>query len=340
MENRALGPRATTALEGFRKIVIGLGERVNSGATLSETVKSATLDTGYAHALQEEKTQEAEGRLRNIEELVNAAVEAEEQGETLRDFIDHAALVADTDQYKSDARVTLMTMHAAKGLEFPVVCIAGLEEGLFPHSRAAESEADMEEERRLCYVAITRAQQHLYLTHAMRRRVFGEDNLADPSRFLNEVPFELIANMTPGPSWLGFHPNAKKDGQTASATRSDPARAIKKTSNYGGKTYNSAESVRDFFKRKVGEAGEGSDAPKKSQPATSAPEEVRKPPPDRPQPKSGGELRAGVRVRHAKYGVGLVLRTEGSGDEAKLTVSFPGYGQKKFVAKYAALEKA
>jgi DNA helicase-2/ATP-dependent DNA helicase PcrA len=340
VENRALGPRATAALEGFRKIVTALGERLTAGATLSETVRAATMDTGYVHALQEEKTQEAEGRLRNIEELVTAAVEAEEQGETLRDFIDHAALVADTDQYKSDARVTLMTMHSAKGLEFPVVCIAGLEEGLFPHSRAAESEEEMEEERRLCYVAITRAQEHLYLTHAMRRRLFGEDTLADPSRFLNEVPFDLIENVSTGPSWLGFHPNAKRDGQAVSAApKSDPARAIKKTSNYSGKTYNSAESVRDFFKRKVGESSRETDAPKKSEPAISGQGERKKSAPARSHSGSGGELRAGVRVRHARYGVGVVLRTEGSGDEAKLTVSFPGYGQKKFVAKYAALEK-
>ena len=339
VENRALGPRATAALAGFRKIVTSLGERVTAGATLSETVKAATLDTGYVNALQEEKTQEAEGRLRNIEELVTAAVEAEEQGETLRDFIDHAALVADTDQYKSDARVTLMTMHSAKGLEFPVVCIAGLEEGLFPHSRAAESEEEMEEERRLCYVAITRAQQHLYLTHAMRRRLFGEDTAADPSRFLNEVPFDLIENMSTGPSWLGFHPDARRDGQAASAPRGDPARAVKKTSNYSGKVYNSAESVRDFFKRKVVEAEAGGDAQRKSEPAASGQGERKKSPSARSHPASGGELRAGVRVRHAKYGVGVVLRTEGSGDQAKLTVSFPGYGQKKFVAKYAALEK-
>ena len=339
VENRALGPRATAALEGFRKIVTRLGERVASGATLSETVKAASLDTGYVQALQEEQTQEAEGRLKNIEELVNAAVEAEQQGETLRDFIDHAALVADTDQYKSDARVTLMTMHSAKGLEFPVVCIAGLEEGLFPHSRAAESEEEMEEERRLCYVAITRAQRHLYLTHAMRRRVFGEDTAADPSRFLNEVPFELIENMSTGPSWLGFHPKAKRDGQAASPSGGDAALAIKKTSNYSGKTYNSVESVRDFFKRKVGEADQGVETPRKSDPSASGHAERKKAPPARSHSGSGGELRAGVRVRHAKYGVGVVLRTEGSGDEAKLTVSFPGYGQKKFVAKYAALEK-
>jgi len=137
VETRAVGPRATSALESFKGIIQRLGERVGEGERLSELVKAATLDTGYVRSLEEEKTVEAEGRLLNIEELVTAAVEAEQQGESLQDFIDHAALVADTDQYKADARVTLMTMHSAKGLEFPVVFIVGLEEGLFPHSRAA-----------------------------------------------------------------------------------------------------------------------------------------------------------------------------------------------------------
>src|SRR6266403_2211946 len=149
VSNRALGPRATTALEGFTRIIKGLRDRVSEGQPLSEIVRAATLDTGYVRSLEEEKSVEAEGRLLNIEELVTAAVEAEEQGESLQDFIDHAALVADTDQYKADARVTLMTMHSAKGLEFPLVFIVGLEEGLFPHSRASASEEDLEEERRL-----------------------------------------------------------------------------------------------------------------------------------------------------------------------------------------------
>jgi DNA helicase-2/ATP-dependent DNA helicase PcrA len=335
IENRALGPRATTALEGFRKTVTALEERVKSGESLSEIVKAATLDTGYVRALEDEGTQEAEGRLLNIEELVTAAVEAEEQGETLRDFIDHAALASDTDQYKEDARVTLMTVHSAKGLEFPVVCIAGLEEGLFPHSRAAESEEDLEEERRLCYVAITRAQKHLYLTHSMRRRVFGEEMPCDPSRFLNEVPIDLINDMSRGPSWLGFvaRPENEHNRHAISALRGSTASPVKKTSTYQGKTYNSVESVNEFFKRKTAEVeGDRFKASKgRSERARPASEAAN---------AGSGDLRAGARVRHTKYGVGVVLRTEGSGEDAKLTVSFPGYGHKKFVAKYAALERA
>jgi DNA helicase-2/ATP-dependent DNA helicase PcrA len=293
---------------------------------LSDIVKAATLETGYVRALEDEKSEEAESRLLNIEELVSAAVEAEEQGESLRDFIDHAALVSDTDQYKADARVTLMTMHAAKGLEFPVVFIAGMEEGLFPHSRAAASDEELEEERRLCYVAITRAQRHLYITHAMRRRTFGEEHPAEPSRFLNEIPLELLENMSAGPSWLGFaaRSETRHNRDALSALKGEAREPYKKRSTFSGKTYNSVESVRDFFNRQTGSQAQSSAPPRASETSSQA----------------GGEFRIGARVRHARYGVGVVLRTEGAGPDAKLTVSFPGFGQKKFIARYAALEKA
>lgn len=331
VEQRSLGPRATASLDSFRQIIISLSERVTGGQSLSDVVKAATLDTGYVRALQEEKSEEAEGRLLNIEELVTAAVEAEEQGETLRDFIDHAALVSDTDQYKEDARVTLMTMHAAKGLEFPVVFIAGLEEGLFPHSRTFQSDEELEEERRLCYVAITRAQKHLYITHAMKRRTFGEESPAEPSRFLNEIPLELLQDMSLGSSWVGFaaRPDTKHNREAASALRGQSAQAPKKSSNYTGKTYNSVDSVRDFFNRRTEAEGGRQKA-----------EGIEKRPPNTRHSASDTQFRVGSRVRHAKYGTGVVLRAEGAGEDAKLTVSFPGYGQKKFVAKFAALEKA
>ncbi|HYP28180.1 MAG TPA: UvrD-helicase domain-containing protein [Blastocatellia bacterium] len=325
---KSLGPRASASLDVFLQVIDGLRERAASGQTVSEVVKAATHETGYVRALQDEKTEEAESRLLNIEELVTAAVEAEEQGETLRDFIDHAALVSDTDQYRSDARVTLMTMHAAKGLEFPVVFIAGMEEGLFPHSRAAGSDEELEEERRLCYVAITRAQKDLYISHAMKRRTWGEEHSAEPSRFLNEIPLDLMQNLSPGPSWLGFaeRPETRHNREAASALRGEAARPVKKSSNFTGKTYNSVESVQDFFKRKVEGAAEP--RPRAGQGAGQS------------QKPGSGDYRVGARVKHARYGTGVILRTEGAGEDAKLTVSFPGYGQKKFVAKFAALEKA
>jgi DNA helicase II / ATP-dependent DNA helicase PcrA len=335
IEQKKVNPRAQLALEGFRRVVAGLRGRVEKNEPVSEIVKAASIDTGYVRVLQEEKTEEAEGRLYNIEELVTAAVEAENQAESLRDFIDHAALVSDTDQYKADARVTLMSVHAAKGLEFPVVFIVGLEENLFPHSRSANSEEELEEERRLAYVAITRAQRRLYLTHAMRRRTWGEELAAEPSRFLNEVPLELLKDVSPGPSWLKFssRPDTQHNRQAAAALRGEAPPPVKKTSTYTGKTYNSVESVKDFFKKRI-DSGSGGQATgdRSGTPPTPA---------STPSSSKGGSpYKVNMRVKHAKYGQGMILRIEGVGDDAKLTVSFPGFGLKKFVAKYAGLEKA
>jgi len=333
VEQSLLPARAVSALKSFRDIVNNLAERARDAAEpISEIVKAAVIDTGYERALKDENTEEAEGRLLNLEELVNAAVESEQRGETLRDFLDHAALVSDTDQYKTEAQVTLMTMHAAKGLEFPLVFIAGLEEGLFPHSRANESQNDLEEERRLCYVAITRAEKYLYLTHAMRRRVYGEEAPSEPSRFLMEFPLELIEDQSKGASWLRFANRAStienREAARPSSPSPPPSRpAARRTSNYQGQTYNSADSVKEFFARqgKKIDAGDfetraGSDDESGAGAATG--------------------LKVGTRVRHAKYGVGLIVKREGEGENAKLTINFPGYGHKKMIEKYAALEKA
>jgi len=223
------------------------------------------------------------------------------------------------------------------------VFIAGMEEGLFPHSRAATSEEDLEEERRLCYVAITRAQKNLYITHAMQRRIFGEESITEPSRFLNELPLELLENLSPGASWLGFaeRPETKENRRAAAALRNEPSHPVKKTSTYAGKTYNSVEGVREFFKRRTG--GDGDQPREKSQAPVVTRSEKRtntRGGADAVTTNSGAQFRVGAHVKHAKYGNGVVLRLEGAGEDSKLTVSFPGYGLKKFVAKFAALEKA
>ena len=176
-----------------------MAETTDSKEPVSDVVRAAILETGYKEALQSEGTDEAEGRLDNLQELVNAAVDYDEQGiEGLREFIDHSALVSDQDDYKSEAPVTLMTAHSAKGLEFPLVFIVGLEDGLFPHSRSATDRAEMEEERRLAYVAMTRAERYLYVTHAMKRRVYGEELASEPSPFLNEMPIDLLDDLSLG----------------------------------------------------------------------------------------------------------------------------------------------
>jgi DNA helicase-2/ATP-dependent DNA helicase PcrA len=212
-----LGPRAVSALRNFRQIVVRLGQMAGtidgdvqgslpeSSSPVSDVVRAAILDSGYEASLRGEKTDEAEGRLENLQELVNAAVDYDEQGlEGLREFIDHSALVSDQDEYKRDAPVTLMTVHSAKGLEFPLVFVVGLEDGLFPHSRSATDPAELEEERRLAYVAITRAERFLYVTHAMKRRVYGEEFASEPSQFLNEMPIDLLEDLSLGKSWLHF----------------------------------------------------------------------------------------------------------------------------------------
>ena len=153
--------------------------------------------TGYRAMLEQENSPEALARLENLNELMNAAREAVERGETASDFLDHAALVAQTDAIDEQAQITLMTLHNAKGLEFPVVFLAGLEEKLFPHSRSILNEAAMEEERRLCYVGMTRAEKRLILTWAKYRRRFGggEQERSLPSRFLKEVPENLVISL-------------------------------------------------------------------------------------------------------------------------------------------------
>src|SRR6185437_13950707 len=189
-------------------------------ATLPELIRFLIDRTGYIKALEAEGSPESFSRIENLKELANAAHDAEERGETLADFLDHAALASDTDQYDPEARVTLMTLHAAKGLEFPLVFLAGLEEGLFPHSRTLSSPDELEEERRLCYVGMTRAMNTLIVTRAHYRRRYGNDapEQSIPSRFLEEVPEALIENLGGrSPAWstpaYGGHTGAGRRGR-------------------------------------------------------------------------------------------------------------------------------
>jgi DNA helicase-2/ATP-dependent DNA helicase PcrA len=343
---------------------------------VSDLVKAAIFDSGYEHALKAENNDEAEARLENLQELVNAAVDYDAQGaEGLRDFIDHSALVADTDQYKGDVPVTLMTAHSAKGLEFPLVFIVGLEDGLFPHSRSLSDASDVEEERRLAYVAMTRAEKYLYVTHAVTRRVYGEELASEPSQFLNEMPLELIEDLSRGRSWLSFARGSKSldkeagalqyeydesaETQAAATIESDSSgrlSAKRPGTKYSGKTYDSVQSIEEFFRQRAARMGGGARGGSNS---VSRPGQASRAGSSRDDPgrrsmagssarPSEGDVSGapaadflpGSYVRHAKYGRGLVLRREGAGDQLKLTVSFPGHGQKKLIEKYAGLEKA
>lgn len=347
-----LTPRALESLRNFKKLVEKLQQKVSEAAqterAVTEVVIAAIEDTGYANMLRTENSDESAARLENLEELVNAAVDYDRQEEEgLRDFIDHAALTSDTDKFDRNAAVTLMTVHSAKGLEFPVVFLVGLEDGIFPHSRSMNDPNELEEERRLAYVAITRAKHILYVTHSMRRRVYGEEMAAEPSQFLNEMPLDLIEDLTRGSSWLSFAKSSavKNSKYVASALRGEN-REEKPKNLYTGKTYNSADAIAEFFKQRKGDAEtpRRGDAEKKAEKPLSgfdklkaASSQNQNPKSDIPNPKS---FSPGMHVRHAKYGKGLILRREGSGDNVKLTVSFPGFGQKKLIEKFANLEKA
>ncbi len=344
-------PGATDADEG-----IGSGDteagaveafRTPGGvATTAEILKFLIDRTGYIKLLEAEDTPEALSRIENLRELVNAALDSKDRGETLEQFLDHAALVSDADGYDESARVTLMTLHAAKGLEFPLVFLCGLEEGLFPHSRTLLEMDDIEEERRLCYVGMTRAMDTLVLSRAVYRRRYGTDlpEASVPSRFLEEVPVGLVEELggsrrrpaasaysgggartgTSAPGGRGYdrepgpaHYSYEDEDQSASWQRE---RAERAKPTYTGKNYNSIDNIAEFFASR----GKKFNLPK------SVVEE----------PKGKKGFRPGQKVRHPKYGEGTVYQREGDGEDAKITVQFPRFGLKKLVEKYAQLEKA
>ena len=295
LEERSLPLRSLNALSQFQNTIQGFVSDPARSRTASFT-RRIILGSGYASWLKEEGTEESQTRLENLEELVNAARDSELRQEALSEFLDHAALVSETDDYDERAKVTLLTLHSAKGLEFSSVFIVGLEEGLFPHSRSLDSEQEMEEERRLCYVGMTRACKRLVLTQARKRRFLGNESMSEtkPSRFLREIPAGLMVS-------TGI------------------PQTLKKPIAYQGATCNTSESIQEFYRKR----GIQIDLS-----------------PSKKALAGGSGFSHGTAVRHPQYGIGTVLRIEGEGDACKLTISFPGYGLKKMVKKYAKLEKA
>ena len=216
VDERLVPARAAAALGRFRTIVQELSA-IAATESASVTLERTLERSGYLQALQEAATEEAEGRIANLAELVSAArdYEVRETEASLAGFIDRVSLRSETDEEAGadDARVWLMTLHAAKGLEFPLVIISGMEERLFPHARSTTDDAELEEERRLCYVGMTRAQSQLVLTSAARRRVFGEYRSTEPSRFLDEIPPELVETVP------GAHFQAPERRRSGGASR-------------------------------------------------------------------------------------------------------------------------
>jgi DNA helicase II / ATP-dependent DNA helicase PcrA len=318
-------------------------------ATLPELIRFINDRSGYIRALEDEGTPEAFSRIENLKELANAAQDAEERGETLAEFLDHAALVSDTDHYKPDSRVTLMTLHSAKGLEFPLVLLCGMEEGLFPHSRTLTDPAGLEEERRLCYVGMTRAMDTLILSRARYRRRYGNDmpDVALPSRFLEEVPQQLLEDLSGGreraTTWGGyaaryssgsssrsggrFHEDGERHYSYEDEDQSAPASSGNRNEHsYGyasgkpSRDAGSIDNIASFFSSRGGAVAKR---------------------PKLPVPEAKGVVgfKSGQRVRHPKYGDGVVFRREGDGDDAKITVQFTKFGVKKLVEKFAQLER-
>jgi DNA helicase II / ATP-dependent DNA helicase PcrA len=340
LEESQFPARAESALRIFKSMMEELGSAAADGK-VDDLLRQILERTGYARMLQADNDPEAESRLGNLNELVNAASEAVERGETIAEFLDHAALVSDSDGLDERAPISLLTLHNAKGLEFPIVFLAGMEEGLFPHIRSLDSKAAMEEERRLCYVGMTRSEKRLFLTSARYRRRFGggQQEATIPSRFLREVPRTLVEDL----------------GQSRQSTQQRPqvdlfaeqheVRESAKRNLYTGKTYNSVENIQQFFNERDKPSGapQATNQPQRASAPTPNPQPpalVSQPRPQASRPPAGRRgFRAGAMIRHPKYGRGTVLRREGDGEDAKLTVSFPGYGLKKLVEKYAGIQE-
>ena len=317
-------------------------------ATLPEPIRFVIDRSGYIKALETEGSPESISRIENLKELANAAHDAEVRGETLAEFLDHAALASDADQFDPEARVTLMTLHAAKGLEFPLVFLAGMEMGLFPHSRTLNNPEELEEERRLCYVGMTRAMNTLVLTRARYRRRYGNDapEQSIPSQFLEEIPPPLMENLSPRglvPSGYrsGFSTGRRNDenefGDQHFDYENENQERPKLTYSYGNNNANpkgksagvppdagSLDNIARFFGGKGGATKPGGFA---------------RPAMDLPEPTGAAGLKKGQRVRHGKYGEGTVLMREGEGEDAKLTVMFARHGMKKLMEKFANLEE-
>lgn len=315
----APGKKFPAALKSFHEMMEALREECRDlpPSTMIERV----LDrTGYLDWVEQQDNLEHTSRAENLRELSNAMAEATEQGQTLEDLLDHAALVSDADEYDEAAVVSLMTLHSAKGLEFDAVFLAGLEEGLLPHSRSFNTTDEIEEERRLFYVGMTRAKKSLVVSRAVYRRSYGEDRLraSIPSRFLAEIPGDLIQAAAGSQSEPGETRRYEPDPEFSSGYDYSRARAA-----YGWDSSNRPSSPRSS----------GSRSPYGRSPSTPAAQPLKSP------LKSKDPL-VGKRVRHPKYGLGTIIEVDGEGEDRRLTVSFQDYGPKKLIERYAHLQLA
>jgi len=316
LERKHLGAAASRRVRGFVELMEDFSQRLTR-LPLPQLMAEILQDTGYIPALQEEAQQaltadgrqEAKGRLDNLEQLLAGMEEHISNGGSLQDYLEQVALMTDLDQHDSSIeRVTLMTLHSAKGLEYPLVFITGMEEGLFPHSRSGNGNADLDEERRLCYVGMTRAMRKLYLSHARRRRMYGTWQFNAPSRFLADIPPALLT---------GYRAPAIFPATTTAGTADQNS------------THNLAGLVDLVAAEEMDQSAEVNIQQQRVRPAPSTA--------SADPPADTGGLRLGARVRHLKFGSGVVRRLEGSGDKQKVTIYFNSVGTKKLLLKFAGL---
>jgi ATP-dependent DNA helicase UvrD/PcrA len=320
IEAKAFPPRTLVALAAFRDLMIDLEGMIEAG-NVPEMLTTVLERTHYEDRLKEDGTPDSFERMENIHELQNAATDSFERGEHLREFLDHAALVSDSDSFDEQALITLMTLHSAKGLEFPVVILGGLEEGLLPHSRSLLNEQALEEERRLCYVGMTRARDILILTRAEARRYYGDQMLTTsrPSRFWSEIPEHLLQDASGRPASRAASQRVASPGERIyEYDTPEPDEKELRRKSIG--------NVRRYFNVETAARESSDESPSPSVSSLS----------QGPRGDSG-RWPLGCRVRHSKYGYGTLLHREGAGEEAKVTVSFPGFGVKKLVEKFANL---
>jgi len=316
----------------------------------AELLTTILTDVQYREMLQKhEMSEETVNRLANIDELVQAAGESEQRGETIAEFLDRASLSSELDHLDPAARVALMTLHSAKGLEFDAVFLVGMEEGLFPHSRSSESNADLEEERRLCYVGITRARKKLFVTWTPFRKAYGPDAgfPAKPSRFLREMPEDLVEGLD----------DLEVEQESESFARQPKFGA----SSFSGRFHESPRKQRTNFSQTGSFANANSPAKEKPRPreeSSSNPAAAGQPKtiaelkayleqkqkaaaewrPPSAKESSGSGLRAGMRVRHEQFGDGIILSRERVGNDHKLTITFSRAGKKTLVESFAKLK--
>ncbi|QNI75292.1 UvrD-helicase domain-containing protein [Synechococcus sp. MVIR-18-1] len=300
---RSLGGRSARGLLQFCELINGMKERIHV-ATPSELIQEVMEKSGYVSELIADGSDEAEERRRNLQELVNAGLQYQEENDEgdLEGFLASAALASDADSKDTAAdRVTLMTLHSSKGLEFPVVCLVGLEQGLFPSYRSLDDPASLEEERRLCYVGITRAKERLFISHASERRLWGGmREPAMPSVFLSELPEGLVQGDVPRSGGAALRREQRLERLTR-VDRNDSQRVAS-----GGASGAPANAVR---RRQAG-------------------------------PAPGKSWSVGDQVVHASFGVGEITHTFGSGEKVSIAVKFAGMGPKILDPRLAPIEPA